>query len=137
MQERVDRNTPVIEEFRANGGRVSGRHERSTLLLLTTTGARTGRTYTTPVGYMTDGSRLVVIASKGGGPTNPDWYHNLVANPEATVEVGSETFRVKATVIKGEERDRLYAQKVALSPVFGEYESRTTRKIPVIALERM
>jgi deazaflavin-dependent oxidoreductase (nitroreductase family) len=79
----------------------------------------------------------VIIASKGGGPTNPDWYHNLLANPIATVEVGSETFKVKATVITGVERDRLYARKVELSPVFAEYESRTRRKIPVIALERL
>jgi deazaflavin-dependent oxidoreductase (nitroreductase family) len=106
------------------------------LLLLTKTGAKTGKTYTTTVGYMAYGSRLVIIASKGGGPANPDCYHNLVANPHATVEVGTETFRVKATVITGDERDRLYARKVELSPVFAEYESRTTRKIPVIALER-
>ena len=137
MQERNDRNLGVIEEFRANHGKVSGRHERSTLLLLTTRGAKTGKTYTTPVGYMPDGDRLIVIASKGGGPTNPDWYHNLLANPIATVEVGDDKFQARAVVIEGEERDRLYARKVELSPVFGDYEKRTSRKIPVVALERI
>ena len=135
MQAPVNRNAAVIEEFRANGGKVTGPWK--TLLLLTTTGAKSGKTYTTPVGYMADGERLIVIGSKGGGPTSPDWYHNLVANPEATVEMGSETFKVRATVIKGEERDQLYARKIELSPVFADYEKRTTRKIPVIALERI
>ena len=137
MQNPVNRNLALIDEFRANSGKVTGRHERSTLLLLTTMGAKTGRSHTTPVGYMPDGSRLLVFASKGGGPVNPDWYHNLLANPIVTVEVGGETFKARAVVLKGEERDRLYARQVERSPAFGEYELKTKRKIPVVALERI
>ncbi len=106
------------------------------MLLLTTTGARSGKRRTLPVGYMPDGDRLIIFATKGGLPTNPDWYHNLVAHPEVTVEVGTETFDVTAVVITGEERDRLYARQVERAPVFAEYQAKTTRQIPVIALER-
>ena len=137
MQDRINRNAPVIEEFRANHGKVSGRHERSTLLLLTTTGAKSGRTHTTPVGYMADRDRLLVFASKGGADENPDWYVNLLAHPTVKVEVGDESFEARASVIKGEERDRLYAKKVEISPAFGEYKQKTSRKIPVVALERI
>ena len=86
--------------------------------------------------YLADGNRLLVFASKRGAPTNPDWYHNLVAHPEVTIEVGTETYEATATVLKGEERDRLYARQAELYPQFGEYQANTTRKIPVIALER-
>ncbi|MPZ50852.1 MAG: nitroreductase family deazaflavin-dependent oxidoreductase [Dehalococcoidia bacterium] len=137
MQNPVNRNQALIDEFRANSGKVTGRHERSTLLLLTTMGAKTGRSHTTPVGYMPDGSRFLIFASKGGGPTNPDWYHNLLANPIATVEVGEEAFMARAVVLNGEERDRLYARQVERSPAFDEYELKTKRKIPVVALERI
>lgn len=135
--DRYARNRKVIEDFRANGGKVPGRSSDFPLLLLTTTGAKTGQRRTTPVAYLPDGQRLVVFASKGGGPTSPDWYHNLVANPSVTVEVGPETYAARAVVVTGEKRDRLYARQASLYPVFGEYQGKTARKIPVIALERL
>jgi deazaflavin-dependent oxidoreductase (nitroreductase family) len=131
-----DWNKAGIEEFRANGGKVGGQFDGSPLLLLTTAGAKTGRPYTTPVMYLPDGDRLVVFASKGGAPTNPDWYHNLVAHPTATVEVGTETYQVDAVVTTGEERDQLYARQAEQFPGFAEYEAKTTRTIPVIRLKR-
>src|ERR1019366_1605109 len=104
MSEMIDFNTQIIEEFRANEGKIGGQFEGAPLLLLTTTGAKSGRHHTTPVMYLPHGDRLVVFASKAGAPTNPAWYHNLVANPEASVEVGTDNFPVKATVLQGEER---------------------------------
>ena len=89
-----------------------------------------------PLAYSTDGDRLIIMASKGGAPTNPDWYHNLLAHPEVTVEVGTETYEANATPVTGEERDRLFARQAELYPQFGQYQARATRKIPVIALER-
>jgi deazaflavin-dependent oxidoreductase (nitroreductase family) len=130
------RNLKVIEEFRANAGKVAGGYTRMPVLLLTTRGARTGRRHTTPLAYSRDGERLVVIASKGGSPTNPDWYHNLVANPQVTVEVGAEKFEAWASVLQGDERDRAFRQQAAEMPFFADYEKRTPRKIPVIALAR-
>ncbi|HEY8093474.1 MAG TPA: nitroreductase family deazaflavin-dependent oxidoreductase [Acidimicrobiales bacterium] len=130
-------NQKVIEEFRANGGKVGGMFEGAPMLLLTSTGAKSGRQLTTPVVYTRDGDRLVVIASKAGAPTNPAWYHNLVANPEVTVEVGSETIPMRAVVTQGAERTRLYDAQAALMPNFADYAKQTTRVIPVIALERM
>jgi deazaflavin-dependent oxidoreductase (nitroreductase family) len=129
-------NERVIEEFRANVGKVGGRWEGAHLLLLTTTGAKSGRRRTFPLAYLPDGDRLVVFATKGGSPTNPAWYHNLKAYPEVTVEAGTETFDATAVEVTGAERDRLYARQVALRPAFGDYEKKTTRKIPVFALER-
>jgi len=129
-------NKNLIEEFRANGGKVTGVFEQAPLLLLTSKGAKSGREHTTPVVYTRDGDNFVVLASKGGSPTNPAWYHNLVANPEATVELPGETFAVKATVAEGAERDRLFDQQAALMPNFAEYQKNTTRRIPVIVLER-
>jgi len=133
MQDRAARNRTVIEEFRANRGSLPGRN----LLLLTTTGARTGARRTTPLVYLPDGDRQIIIASNYGGPANPDWYYNLLANPRATVEVGGETFPVRAVVTQGEERDRLYARQAERAPVFAEYAQRAPRQIPVIALERL
>lgn len=130
-------NQQVIQEFRANQGKVGGRYANRSLLLLTTTGAKSGRPHTTPLAYTKDGERFVVIASFGGGPKNPDWYHNLVANPEAIVEVGSERFRVRATIVTGEERQRLYDRQAAEIPAFAEYQKKTTRQIPVIVLTRI
>jgi len=130
-------NEGIIEEFRANGGKVGGPFAGAPLLLLTTAGARSGKLRTNPVMYLTDGSRLLVFASKAGAPTNPDWYHNLVANPTATVEVGGDRYDVKATVLAGAERDRFYARQAELYPGFAEYEEKTTRAIPVVALERV
>ena len=131
-----DHNRAIIDEFRANGGRVGGNFEGAPLLLLHSTGARSGQERVNPMMYLRDGDRFVVFASKAGAPTNPDWYHNLVANPDATVEVGEETFPVHATVLIGPERDRLFAKQAQLYPGFKEYESRTTRTIPVVALTR-
>lgn len=131
-----DWNKQVIDEFHANGGKVGGQFEGAPLLLLTTAGAKSGKKYTTPLMYLPDGDRMVIFATKGGAPTNPDWYHNLVAHPDATVEVGTETLDVTATVVTGEERNRLYAEQVRHYPFFSEYQEKTTRRIPVIALER-
>lgn len=132
-----DWNNQVITEFHANEGKVGGPFKGAPLLLLTTTGAKSGKQYTTPLMYLPDGDRMLIFASKGGAPTNPDWYHNLLAHPQATVEVGTETFNVKATVVTGEERDRLYAIQAKRYPGFADYQAKTTRKIPVIALERI
>jgi deazaflavin-dependent oxidoreductase (nitroreductase family) len=132
-----DFNQKVISEFRANQGKVGGQYANRPLLLLTTTGAKSGQALTRPLAYTKDGDRFVVIASFGGGPKNPSWYHNLVANPEATVEVGSERFRVRATVATGEERQRLYNRQAEQIPAFAEYQKKTTRQIPVIVLTRI
>jgi deazaflavin-dependent oxidoreductase (nitroreductase family) len=133
-----DRNQGIIDEFRANNGKVGGYFTGANLLLLHTVGARTGHKRTNPVVYVTDGDRLVVIASKGGADSHPDWYHNLLANPIVTVEVGNEQFQARATpVTKEPERSRLYAKMVEHWPSFGEYEKKTTRKIPAIVLERV
>jgi deazaflavin-dependent oxidoreductase (nitroreductase family) len=125
----------IIEEFRANGGRVGGRFEGAPLALLTTVGARTGRRRTTPVAYLRDGDRVIVFATNAGAPAHPAWYHNLVAHPEVTVEIGTETHTATARPLEGEERDRLYARQAGLSPAFAAYEAATERVIPVIALE--
>ena len=131
-----DWNSATIKEFREHGGKVGGRFEGATLLLLTTKGAKTGKTRVNPMMYLADGDRMLVFASKGGAPTNPDWYHNLVANPDVTVEVGTETFPVHATVVTGKERDEIYAKQASLYPFFAEYQEKITRKIPVVALAR-
>lgn len=127
-------NQSVIERFHQNGGHVSGWGH---LLLLTTTGAKSGQPRTTPLAYSTDGERLVVAASKGGAPSNPDWYHNVLANPIVTVELGTETFQARATVADEQERQRLYARHAELMPGFAEYPKKTSRKIPVVLLERL
>jgi deazaflavin-dependent oxidoreductase (nitroreductase family) len=131
-----DFNRAIIEEFRANDGRVGGPFEGSPVLLLTTTGAKTGQRRTTPVVYLPDGERMVIFASKAGAPTNPAWYHNLLANPTVTVEVGTDTIDANAVVTTGEERDRLFRRQAELHPQFAEYQQKTTRQIPVVALER-
>lgn len=137
MSRPEDFNEKLIAEFRANGGQVTGIFAGRPLLLLTTTGRKSGAPRTMPLVYSTDGDRLVVIASKGGAPTNPDWYYNLVANPEVTVELGAETFQARATVAEGAERERLYDQQAATMPAFAEYKQKTTREIPVVVLERV
>lgn len=136
-QDMNDFNQRVISEFRANQGKVGGQFANRPLLLLTTTGAKSGRPFTKPLAYTTDGERFVVIASFGGGPKNPSWYYNLVANPVATVELGSERFQVRATVASGEERQQLYDNQAKQMPTFAEYQKKTTRQIPVIVLTRM
>ena len=123
-------NLKVIEEFRANGG-------KDRTILLTTTGAKSGLARVTPLLYTTDGDRVIIIASKGGSPTHPDWYHNLVANPEVTVELGRERFKARAIVAEGAERRRLFGQMAAQFSFFAEYEKNTPRLIPLIILERL
>ncbi|MBO2461916.1 nitroreductase/quinone reductase family protein [Actinomadura violacea] len=129
-------NDAIIEEFRANGGVVGGPFEGADLLLMTSTGARTGRRHTTPLGYMRDGDRLLVFGSNAGADRHPAWYHNVRADPRVTVEAGTETFEGVALPVEGEERDRLYALRAELVPVFGEYQRKTSRVIPVVALHR-
>lgn len=136
MADRSDWNRGMIEEFRANEGKVGGMWEGKPLLLLTTTGAKSGQRRTNPVMYLADGNRLLVFASKAGAPAHPDWYHNLLAHPEVTVEVGTETYEAIAAALTGEERDRLYAKQSEAFPQFADYQKKTSRKIPVIALTR-
>ena len=126
----ADWNKQIIEEFRANEGKVSGQFEGAPLLLLHSVGAKTGATRVNPMMYQTVGDdRFAVFASKGGAPTNPDWYHNLVANPHTTVEVGTETLEVIARVAQGDERERIWTKQKAAYSGFAEYEQRTTRAI--------
>ncbi len=132
-----DFNQSLIAEFRANEGKVTGPFAGAPLLLITTTGAKSGRAHTTPLVYTTDGDRLVIIASKGGAPSHPAWYHNILANPTVTVEVPGDTFEARATPAVGAERDRLFAAQAALMPNFNEYQEKTTRTIPVVVLERI
>lgn len=132
-----DFNAKVIEEFRANGGKVGGPFEGANLVLLTTVGAKSGRQVTSPVMYLPDGDRIVVIASNAGADHHPAWYHNLTANPQATAEVGTETYEIKAVTVSEDERDSLYARMVAIAPGFADYEAATTRRIPVLALHRV
>jgi deazaflavin-dependent oxidoreductase (nitroreductase family) len=136
MSSPSERNKAIIEEFRANAGKVGGPFAGKTLLLLHTIGAKTGREHVNPVAYVTDGDRFVIVASKGGSPTNPAWYHNLLAHPHATVELGVEKFAVVASVAPEPERARLYDKMIAMMPVFAEYRLRTSRVIPVIILRR-
>jgi deazaflavin-dependent oxidoreductase (nitroreductase family) len=130
-------NQALIDEFRANGGQVTGMFAGAPLVLVTTTGAKSGRRRTTPIVFTTDGDNVVIIASKGGAPTSPDWFHNLVANPDVTVELPNEKFEARARVAEEPERDRLFRAQAALMPNFAEYEKATTRKIPVVVLERV
>ena len=130
-------NQNLIEEFRTNGGKVGGMFEGAPLLLLTTTGAKSGQRRVVPLAYITDNDRIVVIASKGGAPTNPDWYHNLRADTRVTVEKGTESFPARASVPEGEERQRLFDQMAARMPNFAEYQRNSARQIPVVVLERM
>lgn len=131
-----DFNTQIIQEFRANDGNVGGGFEGAPMLLLHTTGARSGQERVNPVVYLADGDRWLIFASKAGAPTDPDWYHNLVANPKASIEIGTDNIPVVATVLEGEERDRFYAKQVEVMPGFGEYQEKAGRVIPVIALTR-
>lgn len=129
-------NQGIIDEFRANDGKVGGRFEGKTLLLLHTTGAKSHKPHINPAAYVKDGDRYVVIASMGGAPTNPDWYYNIVANPAVTVEVGTDEFQANGKVIKDEpERTRLYNKMADMMPSFNDYRQKTSRVIPVIVLE--
>jgi deazaflavin-dependent oxidoreductase (nitroreductase family) len=128
-------NDRIIDEFRANRGVVGGRYERQPLLLLHHRGARTDVERVNPLAYQKVGDSYAVFATKGGSPTNPDWYRNLVANPRAKVEVGTEAFDVNARVARGEERERIWEDQKQLNPGFADYEERTEREIPVVVLE--
>ena len=130
-------NERVIKDFRANGGKVGGQMEKIPLLLVTMKGAKSGRTITLPLAYSKDGNRFVVIASFAGAPHNPSWYHNLVAHPDVTIELGGEKFQAKASVAQGAERDRLFKQQADQLPIFNEYQQKTTRRIPVIVIDRV
>jgi len=131
-----DFNARIIDEFRANEGRVGPPFEGTPLLLLHHTGARSGAAYVNPLAYLRDGDRYVVFASKGGAPSNPDWYHNLKAHPEVEVEIGTETVPVRANEATGAERDRLFSTQAERSPAFAEYQEKAgARLIPVIVLE--
>jgi deazaflavin-dependent oxidoreductase (nitroreductase family) len=136
MADATDFNTQIIEEFRANAGKVGGGFEGSPMLLLTTIGAKTGKTRVNPMMYLAEGDRLYVFASKAGAPTNPDWYRNLVADSNVKADVGTETFDMTATPLEGAERDRIYAEQARRYPGFAEYAEKTDRVIPVVALDR-
>ena len=129
-----DRNKSIIDEFRTHEGKVGGRFEGKTLLLLHTKGAKSGQERINPTAYVKDGDRFVVIASKGGAPTNPDWYYNILANPLVTVEMGTEKFQARASAAEEPERTRLYNKMVEMMPGFDDYRRKTTRVIPVIVL---
>ena len=129
-----DYDASIIEEYRANAGRLGGSWEGRDLLLLTTTGRRSGRPHTKPMVYTRDGDRLLVYASKGGAPRHPDWYLNLAADPRVVVEVGPNRFEAIATPLEGAERDREFAAQAARNPVFADYERKPSRVLPVVAL---
>ena len=131
-----DFNQQIIDEFHSNGGKVGGMFQGATLLLLHHRGAKTGTERVNPLRYQAVGDDFAVFASKAGAPTNPDWYHNLLAHPSTTVEVGTETIAVRARVASPEERQRIWTAQKAGVPQFAEYEEKTTRQIPVVILER-
>jgi deazaflavin-dependent oxidoreductase (nitroreductase family) len=132
----ADRDESVIAEFRASAGQVGGPFAGISLLLLTTTGARSGKSYTHPLSYSRDGQRFVIVAANGGAPAHPGWYYNLIAHPEVTVEVGSQTFAAWADLVLGAERDRLFRERAAVRPALNDYQARTSREIPVFTIER-
>ena len=130
-------NETLIAEFRANGGALPGELEQSQLLLLTTTGAKSGKQRISPLAYIPVHGRILIIASKGGALTHPAWYWNLVTHPEVTVELGAETYRALAVVIEGLERERLFAEVASRKPNFADYQRRTDRVVPVVELRRI
>ncbi|MGE5221927.1 MAG: nitroreductase family deazaflavin-dependent oxidoreductase [Omnitrophica WOR_2 bacterium] len=130
-------NQAIIDEFRANSGKVGGAFAGRTLILLHTVGAKSGQERINPVACVKDGDRLVIIASKGGAPTHPDWYYNILAHPLVTVETGTEQFQARGEVTPEPERTRLYDKMVEMMPGFAEYRRKTTRVIPVITLRRV
>lgn len=135
MSEPGDWNAAIIAEFRAGGGRVGGPFDGAPLLLLHSVGARSGKERINPMMYQAVGDAYAVFASKGGADSNPDWYHNLVAHPDATIEVGTRTIAVRARIVGGEERDTIWEIQKQRFPGFADYEARTTRQIPVVVLE--
>ncbi len=131
-----DWNARVINEFRANGGKVGGQFEGANMILVHNFGAKSGTERVSPMVYFPDGDRFLIIASAAGSPRNPDWYHNLKAHPEVTVEVGTETVPVVVEELPPAERDEKWAQITAVAPGFAEYQTKTSRTIPVLALTR-
>jgi deazaflavin-dependent oxidoreductase (nitroreductase family) len=129
-------NKNIVDEFRGNGGKVGGPFEGVTLLLLTSTGAKSGQPRLAPLAYLTIDGKTIIIGSKAGADTNPDWVHNLRANPRAHIEVGTDGYDVIARELPPEERDATYPKVVALAPGFGEYQSKTSRVIPLFELQR-
>lgn len=136
MSEMNDFNQQIIAEFRANGGKVGGGFEGAPMVILHSTGAKSGQERVIPLVYQPVGDAWAIFASKAGAPDNPDWYHNLVANPEASIEVGTETVPVTARVLDPDEREPIWTKQKELMPGFAEYEAATTRTIPVVLLER-
>jgi deazaflavin-dependent oxidoreductase (nitroreductase family) len=136
MTDQNEYNRKLIEEFRATRANLDWPFKGRPLLLLTTTGARSGERRTTPIMYMPDGDRLIVFASNAGALTHPAWYHNLMAHPQVTVEIGNETFDAIALVTEGAERNRIWSKTVELYPFFADHQAKITRQIPVVALER-
>ncbi len=136
MSDFAEMNRQVMEEFRANDGRVGGMFEGAPMCILTTTGAKSGKTRENPLMYRPDGDRYIIFASMAGAPTNPSWYYNAKANPDVTFEVGPERFAARATELEGAERDRLWEAQKADVPQFAEYEQKTDRTIPLIAVTR-
>jgi len=132
-----DFNQKVIEEFRSNAGKVGGQFAGAPMVLLTTKGAKSGKPYVHPLVYTRDGNKYVIIASFAGGPKNPSWFHNLVANPTVTLEIGAEKFQAKASIASGAERERLFNAQAAQMPVFNDYRKKTARQIPVVVLDRI
>lgn len=136
MPDVADFNAKIIDEFRTNGGRVGGPFEGGHLLLLHHKGAKSGIERVNPLAYQAVGDDLAIFASKGGAPTNPDWYHNLLAHPRTAVEVGSQTIPVVARVAGDEEREPIWERQKKDAPGFADYEHNTSRRIPVVILER-
>ena len=137
MSERNEFNQRVIDEFRANRGKVGGQMASIPLLLLTTIGAKTGRKLTKPLAYTKDGDRIFVIASFAGSPNNPAWFNNLVANPAVTVEVGNERYQARAIVTTGADREQLFKTQADKLKIFYDYQKKTARQIPVVVFERI
>ena len=132
-----DWNKQVIEEFHANGGKVSGQFAGMSLVLLHTLGAKSNQPRINPLAYFKDGDHYIIVASKAGAPTNPDWYYNILAHPDVTLEVGTEQFKAHATVAEPQERDRIFTDIASKNPGFAKYQENTTRVIPIIILERV
>jgi deazaflavin-dependent oxidoreductase (nitroreductase family) len=130
-------NKNIVDEFRSNGGKVGGPFEGATLLLLTSTGAKSGQPRLAPLAYLTIDGKMIIVGSKAGADTNPDWVHNLRANPRAHIEVGTDAYDVIARELPPEERDETYPKVVALAPGFGEYQEKTSRRIPLFELQRV
>jgi deazaflavin-dependent oxidoreductase (nitroreductase family) len=137
MATQDDFNQQVIAEFRANGGKVGGPFEGAPMVLVTHTGAKSGTRRTTPLVHSRDGDDVIIIASMGGAPSHPQWFHNMVANPQVTVDLGEGEFEASVTEAHGAERDRLFAAQAAIMPNFDEYQAKTERRIPVLVLRRI